>query len=96
MDVARVSNKLQGLVINVYLSVERPSQIPQVKIDEFDQRVKGLETIVEKAGVPHTQVFKCIQDYHDCMAAAKDDSGRWLCRVGVSACIGERFTKFVD
>ena len=82
-EVAKAGNEAQQVIINVVVQNADPTP---AQITELDERLTRLETSVEQRGVPHTQQFKCIEDYKACLADADDDNGRWLCRLGLAAC----------
>ena len=91
-EVAKAGNELQRVVINVVVQNKDPSG---TQATAFDKRLTELEKSVERAGVPRTKTFKCIQDYKACMEDAKNAGERWICRVGLGVCMGEPYIKIV-
>ena len=97
-EVAQAGVGVQYLVVNVFVPSSPEAAIPRADLKEFDEKLELLEKKIESAGddTARTHAFRCKQDHDDCIEKAKDRIDRNVCRMVLAACLGERFTDFVN
>ena len=95
-DVAEASDDVQYVISTDFQAAESIEQIPQRSYVALEARVKILEDQITKGEGPSTEVFKCREDFEDCMRKAEGTRQQVICWLTFTACLGERFTTFVE